>query len=106
MAGQKKVIKASAAETMGAKVEKVDFGIRKFGNKVFKDVRVSEEPVELEKTELPAEDVPPEQEAQSGQDEEKKEVELEKSYDDDGNLAGLVIRCRCGEVIELEFTRD
>lgn len=100
MAAQKKIIKADAVEVMGAKVEKVDFGKRKFGNKIFKDAQVSEEPVELEKTELPVE------EEQVEGDEEKKEVELEKSYDDDGNLIGMVIRCRCGEVIELEFTRD
>lgn len=100
MAAQKKIIKADAVEMMGAKVEKMDFDGRKFGNKIFKDAQVSEEPVELEKTELPDE------EEQVKGDEEKKEVELEKSYDDDGNLTGLVIRCKCGEVIELEFTRD
>ena len=100
MAAQKKIIKADAAEVMGAKVEKVDFGGRRFGNRIFKDVQVNEEPVELEKTELPVEEEQPEG------DEEKKEVELEKSYDDDGNLTGLVIRCKCGEVIQLEFTRD
>ena len=100
MAAQKKIIKADAVEVMGAKVEKVDFGKRKFGNKIFKDAQVNEEPVELEKTELPVE------EEQVEGDEEKKEVGLEKSYDDDGNLIGMVIRCKCGEVIELEFTRD
>jgi len=48
----------------------------------------------------------PVEEEQVEENEEKKEVELEKSYDDDGNLVGLVIRCKCGEVITLEFTRD
>jgi len=100
MAAQKKIIKADTVEKMGAKVEKVDFGGRRFGNKIFKDVRVSEEPVELGKTELPVEEEKPREE------EEEKEIELEKSYDDDGNLKGLIIRCKCGEVIELEFTRD
>ena len=38
---------------MGAKVEKVNYDGRKFGNKIFKDAQVSEEPVGLEKTELP-----------------------------------------------------
>ena len=33
-------------------------------------------------------------------------MELERFYDDQGELAGLKITCRCGEVIELEFTRD
>ena len=101
MAAQKKIIKADAAEMMGAKVEKVNFGGRKYGNKIFKDAQVNEEPVELEKTELPVEE-----EQQVELDEEKKEVKMEKSYDDDGNLVGLHIRCKCGEVIELEFTRD
>ncbi len=100
MAAQKKIIKADAVEMKGAKVEKVNFDGRKFGNNIFKDAQVSEEPVELKKTELPDE------EEQVKGDEEKKEVELEKSYDDDGNLTGLVIRCTCGEVIELEFTRE
>lgn len=100
MVAQKKIIKADAVEVIGARVEKVDFGGRKFGNKVFKDAPVNEEPVELEKTELPVE----EEQAEEG--DEKKEVELEKSYDDDGNLIGLIIRCKCGEVIGLEFTRD
>ena len=100
MTAQKKIIKADAAEMMGTKVEKVDFSARRFGNKVFKDVQVSHEPVELEKTELPVED------EQVEADQDKTEVELEKSYDEEGNLIGLVIRCKCGEVIELEFARD
>ena len=78
-----------------AKVEKVDLTGRRFGDNLFKDVSVGEDTVELE---IPEEIAP--------QEYEEKEVELERFYDDSGNLTGLRIRCKCGEVIELEFAQD
>jgi len=94
MCAQKNIIKASTIKMTGAKVEKVNITDRKFGNNIFKDVPISEGAVELEAVK-PAE----------GQKDERK-VELEKFYDQAGNLTGLRIICKCGEVIELEFTQD
>jgi hypothetical protein len=41
-----------------------------------------------------------------GGDSGDHQVRIERFYDDDGELQGLQITCRCGEVIDLEFTRE
>ena len=99
MAAQKKIIKADAVKMMGTRVETVEFGGRRFGEKVFKKVSVDNEAVEME-AEFP--EIPEE-----GTGEKKAgEVKLEKFYDEQGNLTGLKIHCKCGDLIELEFPSD
>lgn len=99
MSAQKKIIKADAVKMMGTRVETVEFGGRRFGEKVFKKVSVDNAAVEME-AEFP-------EISEEGTGEQKAgEVKLEKFYDDQGNLTGLKIRCKCGELIELEFPRD
>lgn len=99
MSAQKKIIKAEAVKMMGSRVEAVDFSGRRFGEKVFKKVSVDNEAVELEA------EFPQAPEEETGE-QKAGEVKLEKFYDDQGNLTGLKIRCKCGELIELEFPRD
>jgi len=99
MSAQKKIIKADAVKMMGTRVETVEFDGRRFGEKVFKKLSVDDEAVGME-AEFP--EIP-----EQGTGEQKTgEVKLEKFYDDQGNLTGLKIRCKCGELIELEFPRD
>ena len=101
MAGNKNIIKSDDVEMMGAKVEKVDPAAgRKFGSRIYKGVVVGEETVEIKKTEFQETAAEPASEA------EEKEISVDKSFDEEGNLTGLVIHFKCGEVIELEFTRD
>ncbi|HUU29611.1 MAG TPA: hypothetical protein VM123_17555 [archaeon] len=94
MFAQDKIIKADTAKIMGKRIEKVELTERKFGTRVFKNVPVGENAVELE--------MPDQTELQA----EEKKVELERFYDKGGNLTGVRITCKCGEVIELEFTQD
>ena len=101
---EQKIIKARDLESSGASVEKVDLGLRKFANNVFKNVPLDEEPVAME-VEAPVPDSPGE-EGIDGADGDEHQVRIERFYNDDGELTGLQITCRCGEVIDLEFTRD
>jgi hypothetical protein len=102
---EKRVIKASEVEASGINVEKVDYEIRKFGNKVYKNAPLDEQPMTYEDQANPAgsglTDGNP-----ADSDSEEPQVELERFYGDQGELVGLKIICRCGEVIELEFTRE
>ena len=98
----KRVIKASDIEAAGVKVEKVDYEIRKFDSKVYKHAPLDEQPIAIENQGIPSEHGDTEENLA----EDEPQVELERFYDDQGELAGLKITCRCGEVIELEFTRD
>jgi hypothetical protein len=105
----KKIIKADTLEKMGTRVETVDLEKRKYGDRVFKDAPVDENPVDMEEA-VPNEPVSGEQEAakpDTAEPEEQQEgAKLERFHDEEGALTGLRITCKCGEVIELEFTRD
>ena len=108
MENSKKIIKADTLEKTGVKVETVDLEKRKYGDRVFKDAPVGENPVDMQEA-APIEPVSVEPEAvepdmPSGEDQE--EVKLERFHDEEGALTGLRITCKCGEVIDLEFTRD
>ena len=101
MDGSKKIIKADNLEKMGLKVENVDLGgKRTFTSKVFKDTPVDEHPVEMEEA------APAELEAVEPDVGEEEQVKLERFHDEEGALIGLRITCKCGEVIDLEFSRD
>ena len=111
MDGSKKIIKAENLEKMGTKVESVDIGTRKFYAKVFKDVPVDEQSVEMEEA-VPIEpdtagpDTAGPEAAGPEEDEQGEQVKLERFHNEEGELIGLRITCKCGEVIDLEFTRD
>ena len=94
MAAQKNIIKAGTLDMKASKIEKVNLSEKTFSRNVLKHVPVSENSVELEVPEI-------EQPSK-----EEKEIELESFYDDEGNLTGVRIKCKCGELIELEFYRD
>ncbi len=99
---EKRVIKASEIESSGINVEKVDYEIRKFGNKVYKHAPLDEQPVAMEdQVEYPEPGATDENPA-----DDEPQVQLERFHGDQGELTGLKITCRCGEVIELEFTRE
>ena len=101
---EKRVIKAREVQEGAVNVEKVDYEIRKFGEKVYKHVPLDEEAVAMEdQADLPE---PEYNDNNPEQDAEEEQVQLERFYGEDGELSGLKITCRCGEVIELEFTRD
>ncbi|MFH1071112.1 MAG: hypothetical protein V1794_15945 [Candidatus Glassbacteria bacterium] len=103
MTAQKKILKADSLKEMGIKVEKVEYGGMKFGKKIVKNVQVNDHPVDLGSREpeydkeAQAADTPPP---------EENKPEIEQYHDGEGNLIGLKITCRCGEVIQLEFSRD
>ncbi len=102
---EKRIIKASEVEAAGVNVEKVDYEIRKFGDKVYKHVPLDEQPLAMEdQSDLPDPDFSAESLAES--DSAENQVQLERFYGDEGELTGLKITCRCGEVIDLEFTRE
>jgi len=116
MDGSKKIIKAENLEKMGTKVESVDIGTRKFYAKVFKDVPVDEQSVEMEEA-VPIEpdtaepdtagpDTAGPEAAGPEEDQQEEQVKLERFHNEEGELIGLRITCKCGEVIDLEFTRD
>ncbi|MBN2289346.1 MAG: hypothetical protein JXQ83_08435 [Candidatus Glassbacteria bacterium] len=111
MESSKKVIKAASLEKMGARVETVDLGGRKFTERVFKSMPVDENPVEMEEAgpEEPAAAGPEAAgagEGESAAGEQPEQVKLERFHDEEGVLIGLRVTCKCGEVIDLEFTRD
>jgi hypothetical protein len=101
----KKIIKARELESSGARVENVNLGIRKFHDKVFKEMSPDEKPVALE-AETPAPDFDDLGGPDAADGGGEHQVRIERVYSDAGDLAGLTITCRCGEVIELEFTRE
>ncbi len=98
MCPQKNVIKAEILRQLGSQVEKVELESRRFGDRVFHHLPVEEgEAVGLPSAgseSSPAEETIP------------GELEIERFYDDQGVLTALRLRCRCGEVIELEFTTE
>ena len=103
MNAQKKVIKADSLKELGISVEKVEYGGVKFNARVFKDVKMNDRAVELGGEEIEYEEAlaapqtPPDQELKP---------QIEQFHDAEGNLTGLKITCRCGEVIELEFSGE
>jgi len=94
MEKNKKIIKAESLKPQPLKVEKVNLTQRRFKDRVFKNVQLNGTTLEF------GEQFDPE--APAGQ----APIGLEKHYDDAGVLTGVRITCRCGEVIELEFTQD
>ena len=101
----RKIIKAGSPEASDIKVENVELGGMRFGAKVFKDVEIEGQPLEMNKASST------DGQEGGGATEEAapsagKEVRLESSLNEEGDLVGLRITCKCGEVIELEFTRD
>lgn len=99
MEGKKSIIKASQIKSEDIHVETVHLGKRRFGDKVFKGVD-PEGKVELSGI-TPAEESGTPAHERCGDD-----VEVEKSYDEDGALTSIRLTCKCGEVIELEFTQE
>ena len=106
MDGSKKIIKAGNLEKMGTKVESVDLGTRRFNARVFKDVPVDEQSVEMEEAAPIQPDTVEPEAAGPEEDEQKEQVKLERFHNEEGELIGLRLTCKCGEVIDLEFTRD
>ncbi len=100
---EKRIIKASEVEGSGINVEKVDYVIRKFDDKVYKSIPLDEPLVAMEDN---AGLAPPRPDDEAPPGGEKPQVSIERFHGDDGELTGLKIICRCGEVIELEFTRE
>ncbi len=100
---EKRIIKASEIEGSGINVEKADYVIRKFDDKVYKSIPLDEPPVAMEEN---AGLAAPRPDDEAPGDSEKPQVSIERFHGDDGELTGLKITCRCGEVIELEFTRE
>ena len=109
MENSKKIIKADTLEKTGARVETVDLEKRKYGDRVFKDARIDEKPVEMQEA-APSEPVLEEQKSVNQDTEVTEEQEqgakIERFHDEEGVLTGLRITCKCGEVIDLEFTSD
>jgi len=102
----KKIIKAGNLEKMGTKVETVDLGAqRRFHARVFKDIPVDEKPVEMEEA-APAELEDDQVEGAEAEAEDQEQVKIERFHDEQGELIGLRITCKCGEVVDLEFTHD
>ncbi|MEA2062794.1 MAG: hypothetical protein U9P14_03765 [Gemmatimonadota bacterium] len=100
----RKIIKAGSPEASDIKVGNVELGGMRFGSKVLKDAKIEDQPLEMNKASST--------DGQGGGATEEaapstgKEVQLESSLNEDGDLVGLRITCKCGEVIDLEFTRD
>ncbi len=95
MQDNKKVIKADKVASGEVHVETVRLGMRRFHDKVFKDLQ-DEGRVELGEAPHAAEV------GQGG----SGEVDVQKTYDERGVLQSVRLVCRCGEVIELEFSED
>lgn len=106
MDSSKKIIKAENLKKMGTKVESVDIGTRRFYAKVFKDVPVDEQSVEMQEAAPIEPDTAEPEAAEPEEDEQEEQVKLERFHNEKGELIGLRITCKCGEVIDLEFTRD
>ncbi len=106
MDGEKKIIKAEDLKKTGTKVETVDLGKRKFNAKLFKGVQVNDQPIELEKAAQGEPDAAEPEAAEPQEGEQDEQVKLEQFHNEEGELTGLRITCKCGEVIDLEFTRD
>ena len=98
MQDNKKIIKASKVASGEVHVETVRLGMRRFHDKVFKDM-ASEGRVELGETAGGHDSV-------AGSHGGGGEVEVLKEYDDRGVLQSVRLTCKCGEVIELEFSEE
>jgi hypothetical protein len=94
----KKVIKASKVASGEVHVETVRLGMRRFHDKVFKDMP-SEGRVELGEASGAGE-------SHAGGHASGDEVQVQKEYDDRGVLQSVRLTCKCGEVIELEFSEE
>ncbi|MCE5272208.1 hypothetical protein LLH00_13100 [bacterium] len=98
MQDNKKVIKADKVASGEVHVETVRLGMRRFHDKVFRDLP---EEGRVELGEAPyARDAAEDGHGAGG------EVEVQKTYDDRGVLQSVRLVCRCGEVIELEFSEE
>ena len=110
MATGSSIIKAGEIKETGISVETIDLSEHKFNARVLKNIEVSDIPVERELAGVPAkaasEKSVSEPSGQEADQPENETIEFDKIYDEQGNLSGLNIRCKCGELIELEFTQD
>jgi len=94
----KRIIKASKVASGEVHVETVRLGMRRFHDKVFKDMP-AEGRVELGETAGA-------DEFHAGSHVAGGEVQVQKEYDDRGVLRSVRLTCKCGEVIELEFSEE
>ncbi len=98
MQDNKRIIKASKVASGEVHVETVRLGMRRFHDKVFKDMP-AEGRVELGETAGA-------DEFHAGSHVAGGEVQVQKEYDDRGVLRSVRLTCKCGEVIELEFSEE
>jgi hypothetical protein len=98
MPDNRKVIKASKVASGEVHVETVRLGMRRFHDSVFKDLE-SEGRVVLGEAAHSAETA-------EGSHEGSGEVSVQKTYDASGVLQSVRLVCKCGEVIELEFSEE
>ena len=104
MAGMKKIIKADSEEARQINEKNDRIGKRRFGESLFHGMNPNaasqSEVVNAPDTQDNEQEIP------SGDEPVSREVQLESFRRDNGEIAGVRITCKCGEVIDLEFSYE